>query len=105
MVPYNDAFKDYIDMLIQDEQNKHESASDPKQIGRLEEDKSNYEQKKRVLDDSINTSKGNSIKTDDILYMSDKMFKLKHNGKAIKDALGKLYRTTLCTYYFNLNNF
>ena len=90
MVPYNDAFKDYIDMLIQDEQSKQERVRDEKKIQNLKKDKRVYEEKKKVLDASMNASKGNHIKLEDIILMKHSLVELKHNGLNLKHVLGKI---------------
>ena len=87
MVPYNDAFNDYIDMLIQDEQNKAEHA-DKKKIERLLNDKKVYENNKEVLIKALDESKGTKIKIEDIFKMRDNLVGLKHNGNALRDAMG-----------------
>merc|ERR1711892_269505 len=81
LVPYNDAFKDYIDMLIQDEQNKREEARDRNKIKKLKQDREAYEERKRLLDEAINDPNKTSIQTEEIFEMRDEMVKLKHNGK------------------------
>ena len=90
MVPYNDAFKDYIDMLIRDEQSKQERVRDEKKIQNLIKDKNVYEEKKKVLDASMKASKGNHIKLEDIIIMKNSLVELKHNGRNLKHVLGKI---------------
>ena len=89
LIPYNDAFKEYIDMLIHDEKHKPEHLRSWNQIRKLEEDKQIYEEKKKVLDESLKGCPENDIKKEDIFCMRDLLIKLKHNGKPLKDALGK----------------
>ena len=92
LIPYNDAFKDYIDMLIYDEKSKTGNTINWKQIRKLEKDKKIYEQKKNVLDKSLQNSKENYIKEEAIFRMRDDLVNLKHNGRALKDALGNTYK-------------
>ena len=87
LVPYNDAFKDYIDKLIENEEGKPERSRNQEQIKKLKQDKKIYKEKKKVLDKS-NTINGDQFKIKDIFQMRDALVELKHNGRKLKDALG-----------------
>ena len=91
LVPYNDAFEEYIDMLIYDEEHKTDKVINWDQIKKLKNDKEVYEEKKRVLDDSLKTSPKDDIKNEAILVMRDELVKLKYNGRPLKHALSKTY--------------
>merc|ERR1711892_1035661 len=72
-------------MGIQDEESKPNC--DRKQIQKLEEDKRIYEEKKKVLQRSINSPEEKSVKIEEIFAMRDEMVQLRHNGKDLKKAL------------------
>ena len=89
MIPYNDSFSDYLDMLIKDEQTKEEGDRD--RIAQLIKDKRTYEMKKKAIIEqtsSLAHSGENVIKIEMIYEMRNQLCSLKHNGKDLKEALG-----------------
>ena len=88
MIPYNDSFSDYLDMLIKDEQTKEEVDKD--RIDQLIEDKRTYEKKKQIIirETSSADSDGKVIQIERIYEMRKELCCLKHNGKDLKEALG-----------------
>lgn len=95
MIPYNDSFSDYLDMLIKDEQTKEEVDKD--RIDQLIEDKRTYEKKKQIIirETSSADSDGKVIQIERIYEMRKELCCLKHNGKDLKEALdGIMYART-----------
>ena len=88
MIPYNDSFSDYLDMLIKDEQTKEEVDKD--RIDQLIEDKRTYEKKKQIIirETSSADSDGKVIQIERIYEMRKELCCLKHHGKDLKEALG-----------------
>ena len=89
MIPYNDSFRDYLDMLIKDEQTKEEV--DTKRIAQLREDKQTYEMMKKAIIEETSSpahSEGRDIGIEIIYEMRREVCSLKHNGKDLKEALG-----------------
>lgn len=71
LIPYNDSFSDYLDMLIQDEEGKKKDIRDQEKIRKMKKEKETYEEKKRIIEQNIggniaNKSKG--VSTDIYLF-------------------------------------
>ena len=90
IIPYNDAFSDYLDMLINEEENKENEIRDDERIKQLRKDKVSYEQKKVIIEQTLKElSKGtHEIQTKKIYEMKVMLCALKHSGKTLKTALG-----------------
>ena len=89
MIPYNDSFREYLDMLMKDEQTKEEV--DTKRIAQLREDKQTYEMMKKAIIEETSSpahSEGRDIGIEIIYEMRREVCSLKHNGKDLKEALG-----------------
>ena len=89
MIPFNDSFSDYLDMLIQVEQNQQDGDKD--KINQLKEDKRTYEIKKKAIIEQTSSpahSEENDIQIEKIYEMRNQLCSLKHNGKDLKEALG-----------------
>ena len=93
MIPYNDSFKEYLDMLIRDEEAREQEIRDDEKIAQLKKDKKTYEQKKKIIMENIQSGcQGgeNLISIEAIYKMKEKLCRLKHNGEALRKALGTL---------------
>ena len=93
MIPYNDSFGDYVDMLIKDEEAKKEEIRDKGKIEKLKEEKQQYEMKKRLIKTTISSSSEGKFKTspvEEIYKRKKKLCSLKHNGRILREAFGKL---------------
>ena len=94
MIPCNDSFSDYLDMLIKEEEAKEKMIRDDIRIEQLKDDKIAYEEKKKSIITQISSpahSDGMVIQIDMVYKMKDQLFSLKHNGKALKQALGTVH--------------
>ncbi len=59
LIPYNDSFSEYLDMLIKDEETKERFIRDDKRIEQMKKDKQTYEKKKEIIMRNITSgSKG-----------------------------------------------
>ena len=91
MIPYNDSFSDYLDLLIRVEQTKQDGDKD--KINQLMDDKRAYEMKKKAIikqKSSPAHSKENEIQIEKIYEMRNQLCSLKHNGKDLKETLGTI---------------
>ena len=93
MIPLNDSFSEYLDMLIRDEEAKESAIRDYRRIVQLRKDKDTYEQKKRIIEENIkSSSEGKRIPTfipiKTIYKMREELCSLKHNGRTLREALG-----------------
>ena len=91
LIPYNDSFSDYLDMLIKEEEAKEKVIRDDKRIEQLNKDKVSYEgQKKTIIEQTSSSTEGegNVIQIQKIYEMKNKLCALTHNGKTLKKALG-----------------
>ena len=89
LIPYNDAFGEYLDMQIREERVK--KIRDDKKIEQLENEKQDYEVRKNLIIESIasgSKDKGEVIPLERIYEMRKKLCSLKHNGKTLNEALG-----------------
>ena len=92
LIPYNDAFQDYIDMLLQNE--KAEQSQNRERIEKLQEAKITHSEKKK-FHDSLKDIPKHRIKSEDIFKMKDTMVSMRHYGK----SLGKIIGKSLCKYH------
>ena len=92
LIPYNDSFGDYLDMLIKEEETKEIEIRDDERIKKLKKDKGSYEEQKKAIIEQTssptNSEGTQEIKTKNIYEMKDKLCSLKHNGDTLKKALG-----------------
>ncbi len=90
LIPYNDSFSEYLEMLIKDEETKEKLIRDDKRIEQLKKDKQTYEKKKEIIMNitSASEDKNDVISTEKIEEMRNKLCSLKHNGKNLNEALG-----------------
>ena len=89
MIPYNDFFSNYLDMLISVEQTNEDGDKD--RIAQLIKDKQTYEMmKKAIIEETSNpaNSEEKDIQIEKIYEMRNQLCSLKHNGKDLKKALG-----------------
>lgn len=101
MIPYNDAFGEYIDMLIQDEEAKEKEIRDPEKIKKFVKEKQAYEEKKKLLIETMaSCSEGESgnLHIEQIYARKEKLCSLKHNGKMLKEALDGVMSATQNMY-------
>lgn len=92
MIPYNDSFGDYVDMLIKDEEAKKKEIRDKMKIEKLKEEKQQYEMKKKLIKRTISSSPEGKFKTshvEEIYERKKKLCSLKHNGRILREAFGK----------------
>lgn len=90
-------------MLIRDEEAKERVIRDDKKIQKMKKDKQTYETKKEVIMRNIASGckdKNEVIPIERIYEMRQKLCSLKHNGKTLKEALGKSLES--CHYFFKL---
>ena len=91
MIPYNDSFSDYLDMLIRDEEGKEREIRNDKRIIQLKKDKETHEQNKEIIMSTIPSSSDKMkqfISIEQIYEMREALCSLKHNGKTLREALG-----------------
>ena len=98
MIAYNDSFSEYLDMLIREEEAKEKVIRDDKKIQKMKRDKQTYETKKDVIMKNIASGcqdKNEAIPIEKIYEMRRKLCSLKHNGKTLREALGRCIRISL----------
>ena len=94
LIPYNDSFSEYLDMQIREEEAKEKLIRDDKKIAQLKNDKQAYEVKKGVIMKNIaagSKCKKDVIPLEEINRMRKRLCSLKHNGKTLNEALGKVH--------------
>lgn len=91
MIPYNDAFSEYLDMQINDEKSK--PGRNHKRIEKLKTEKKAYEERKNVIDNiaSGTQDKNEVISIQKVDELRGKLCTLPHNGKSLNTALGKVH--------------
>lgn len=92
LIPYNDSFSDYLDMLIKEEEDKKKEFRDLKKIRKMKKEKKTYEKKKEIIEQSIGKKMADEGKvvSSDIYERKGHLCSLKHNGKSLQKALGTL---------------
>ncbi len=102
LIAYNDSFNEYLDMLIKEEEAKEDVIRNDRRIMQLKRDKQTYEHKKNAIIRSISSgsrSKDDIIPINEIYRMREKLCHLKHNGKNLREALGKYLPASLRNEY------
>ena len=92
LIPYNDSFADYLEMLIKEEESKEKKIRDDRKIEKMKMEQKTYEEKKKVIMGTLASNAGSNheVIATDIHKRKDKLCSLKHNGKTLKIALGKV---------------
>ena len=88
LLPYNDSFNEYLDMMIANEQRKTENKKDYQKIEKLKLHKQKY---KKEMDLLKNVLKSNSMmmkNPKEIFEIKAKLVELKHFGPNLKEILG-----------------
>ena len=88
VIPYNDAFKDYLEMLIKEEENKVDRNKDNLKVEMYRKQLDLYENELYQLQEIIKTSSQKRVQIHDIFNMKKDLMNLKHYGKNLKDILG-----------------
>ena len=90
LIPYNDSFADYLDMLIKEEECKEKKIRDDKKIEKMKREKKTYEEKKKVIMGNLASTDGSSyeVTSAEIHERKDKLCSLPHNGESLRKALG-----------------
>ena len=87
MIPYNDAFNDYLDLQIELERKKDKEVRQENKIKMLEREKMNYAEVKKLLDKSDGTAQ--RITPEDIFEMKKELTSLEIYGKQLEDHFGR----------------
>ncbi|XP_078349242.1 uncharacterized protein LOC144634224 [Oculina patagonica] len=101
LIPYNDSFSEYLDMLIKEEEAKEDVIIDRKRIEQLKKDKKAYEERKNVIMKNIESGikdKNEVIPLEKVEEMRKKLCSLKHNGKTLNEALDAVVFARKATY-------
>ena len=100
MIPYNDSFNDYLDMLINDEQSKPVEIRDRQKIEKMQENKQVYSQQVESLKVAMTRSDTRvEISAQHIFEMKTQLMGLKHYGQNLQLMLGNY----LCLYKDSLS--
>ena len=93
MIPINDAFGEYIDMLIQEEQANEKETRDLEKIGQFVKEKQAYENTKELFKKTMASNSEAEFENSHIeesYNRKEKLCSLKHNGNMLKEALGMI---------------
>ena len=90
MIPYNDSFNEYLDMLINDEQSKPDEIRDRQKIDRMQENKQIYSQQIESLKVALTKSDTRiEIEAEDVFDMKTQLKGLRHYGQNLQSILGR----------------
>ena len=93
MIPYNDSFNDYLDMLINDEQSKPDEIRDREKIEKMQENKLVYSQQIESLKVAMTRSDTRvEIAAENIFEAKAQLMRLKYYGQNLHSMLGKIIR-------------
>ena len=92
LIPYNDSFADYLEMLIKEEESKEKKIRDDTKIEKMKMEQKTYEEKKKVIMGTLASNAGSNhgVTATDIHRRKDQLCSLKLNGKTLTIALGKV---------------
>merc|ERR1711872_452164 len=86
MIPYNDALGDYLDMVIDQENQKDKAIKDPNLVANLMASRKAYDEEKRILDDAMGIATDHQLTNpDEIRLLQNELFQLKHFGHSLKN--------------------
>ena len=89
LIPYNDSFNDYLDMLINDEQSKPSELRDLQKIEKMQVNKQIYSQQVQSLKVAMTSSDTKiEIEAQNIFQVKTELMKLKHYGPNLQSMLG-----------------
>ena len=101
MIPYNDALGDYLDMTIQQEEEKPPLLRDNALINRLYKSKSVYEEEKAVIEDALRnsgSSPGFRFSPEEIQQLQRRVFGMKHFGPSLRSIFHSIDRGNRAGY-------
>ena len=90
MIPYNDSFKDYMDQLIYDEENKPSNIKDLRKIQKLKLDKVAYELQLETLKEAISSGTEDMIDVGDVYKLKEELMNLPQYGQNLSDILSNM---------------
>lgn len=92
LIPYNDSFADYLEMLIKEEESKEKKIRDDRKIEKMKMEQKTYEEEKKVIMGTLASNAGSNheVTATDIHKRKDKLCSLKNNGETLKIAVGKV---------------
>ena len=86
IIPYNDALGDYLDMVIDQENQKDKAIRDANLLASLMTSRKSYDEEKRILEDAMGIAAGDQVTTpDEIKLLQKELFQLKHFGNSLKN--------------------
>ena len=88
LIPFNDSFDEYLDMLITDERNKSVEIRDKQKIEILFENKRIYGEQIKALKHAISSGSNKDFGVKDVYEAKTRLMRLKHYGKKLKVTLG-----------------
>ena len=88
LIPFNDSFDEYLDMLITDERNKSVEIRDKQKIEILIENKRIYGEQIKALKHAISSGSNKDFGVKDVYEAKTQLMGLKHYGKNLKVTLG-----------------
>uniref|UniRef100_A0A914CEL6 Uncharacterized protein n=1 Tax=Acrobeloides nanus TaxID=290746 RepID=A0A914CEL6_9BILA len=89
ILPFNDTIKDYIQMNINEEEKIAAITKDYTQVESLREQLRIYEKERSILESNLESGGAAPITPKDIKNLENKLIKLHHFGKSIKDLFEK----------------
>ena len=77
IIPYNDALGDYLDMVIDQENQKDKAIRDANLLASLMTSRKSYDEEKRILEDAMGIAAGDQVTTpDEIKLLQKELFQL-----------------------------
>jgi len=106
IIPYNDSVADYLDYFITEEAKKNSLIRDENKIIKLTESRERYMQEKKILDQVLDgeIKTGSIPSPEELKGLIQKMFKMKHFGKDIRQVFEGIERDGLTASQVNQVN-
>ena len=90
IVPCNDSTKDYLDMIIDQEERQPDEIRNNDLIARLNKTKEAYLQEVRIIQNAMDSSLSGTISSpDEVKQLQLELFELKHFGTTLKDIFNE----------------
>ena len=89
LLPFNDSFDEYFDMMISNEERKPEQRKDFHKIEKMKQHKTKYKKEINLLKEALSSNSLMVIEPEEIFKIKTELVDLKHTGPQLKEILGE----------------
>ena len=89
LLPFNDSFEEYLDMMISNEERKPQQRKDFHKIEKLKQHKNKYKEEIDLLKKALRSNSSMVINPVEIFKIKTELIDLQHTGPQLKEILGE----------------